>query len=100
MSNKDDITTLARWLYESASDLIQHVMTLHTGNLLDAMSELVKERNAARAQLREETIENRTIDRSRIWSGIIASLLKSYDELRKKYLETIGKLDLYPYVQQ
>lgn len=100
MSNKDDIPTLARWLYESASDLIQYVMTLHTGNLLDAMSELVKERNAARAQLREEAMENRTIDRSRIWSGIIASLLKSYDELRKKYLETIGKLDLYPYVQQ
>jgi hypothetical protein len=29
-----------------------------------------------------------------------ASLLRSYGELRKKYLEATGKPDLYPYGQQ
>jgi Mg2+ and Co2+ transporter CorA len=101
MPNKDDIPALARWLNESASDLIQDVMARHTGTLLDAMRELVKERDAARAQLREkEAMENLLYGQIKNMERDYASLLRSYGELRKKYLEATGKPDLYPYGQQ
>lgn len=101
MPNKDDIPALARWLNESASDLIQDVLARHTGNLLDAMRELVKERDLACAELREkEAIEHLLYGQIKNMERDYASLLKSYDDLRKKYLEATGKPDLYPYGQQ
>jgi predicted nuclease with TOPRIM domain len=101
MPNKDDIPALARWLNESASDLIQDVMARHTGNLLDAMRELVKERDSARAEFREkEAMVNLLYGQIKNMEQDYAKLLKNYDEIRKKYLAATGKPDLYPYGQQ
>lgn len=101
MPNKDDIPALARWLNESASDLIQDVMARHTGNLLDAMRELVKERDSARAELREkEAMVNLLYGQIKNMVQDYASLQKNFFDLRKKYLEATGKPDLYPYGQQ
>jgi len=101
MPNKDDIPALARWLNESASDLIQDVMARHTGNLLDAMRELVKERDSARAELREkEAMVNLLYGQIKNMEQDYASLQKNFFDLRKKYLEATGKPDLYPYGQQ
>lgn len=65
------------------------------------MRELVKERDAVRAQLREkEAMENLLYGQIKNMERDYVSLLKSYDELRKKYLDATGKPDLYPYGQQ
>ena len=92
MPNKDDIPALARWLNESASDLIQDVMALHTRNLLDAMRKLVSERDSARAELREkESMVNLLYRQNKNMEQDYIELLKSYDEIRKKYLEANGQ---------
>ncbi|MCG7878496.1 MAG: hypothetical protein AB2669_08060 [Candidatus Thiodiazotropha endolucinida] len=42
-----DMTALAHWMNETASELIQDVMAMHTANLLKAMKGLVEERDDA-----------------------------------------------------